>query len=158
MRQDITESSAHDCTLQFNCVEKRQEVGDFLKNTADELKIEPYPRKPCREICQQRAADPADLLGIEDAPEEQTERDIEKAYGKDKQDRIKDIDCDIEPEDDRCYIADDALQDGNRQDRQSIPEDEIKRCRSALSRSFAMSAAVKRVIKERPNTVIPGAR
>ena len=64
MRQDIREASREGGALHFDGVDEGQRVGKLAEPAAHERKIEPRARKSCREIRQQRPADPAHLLVV----------------------------------------------------------------------------------------------
>ena len=53
--------------FQLDPVNKGQKPRDLLESTANQLQIKPDPLKPCGEIGQQRAADAAHLLLIQQA-------------------------------------------------------------------------------------------
>ncbi len=109
----------------FYGVDERKPIGDGLKRAADERNVKPYPRQPRREVGQQRAAQTADLLGIKHTAAQQPQGDIEKRHRQDAEQGEQDIRRQPQAQHRRREIANPALRERHRQQRQHIPADEI---------------------------------
>ena len=113
--------------LDFDSVHEREGGGDFLERAADEGQVEPCAGEPCGEVCEQRAADAADLFYGEQAAAQQAQRDEEQRGGQVQQDGVQDGDRDRQAENDGQQVAHDRLRHGDGDHGQDIAEDKVRR-------------------------------
>ena len=78
MCQDSAKVSCDDLAFHFDCVNEGKRICDFFECTADKIKVEPDAREPSGEVCEQCAADAADLLIIENTAEQKSEGNEQK--------------------------------------------------------------------------------
>ena len=139
--EDIGEIACESSALHLYSVNERKRIGYLLESTAYQLKVEPSTRQPCRKVCQQGSAYSADLLIVQNTAEQQSESDEKDADRYNEKNGKEDIDGNIKPENDSNNIANNALRYSERNDRQSVSEDEIKRCQRRCVKSLKQRAA-----------------
>ena len=113
--------------LHLDGVNKGQGVGDLFEHAAHEVKVKPNTREPSREVGEERAANAAHLLVVENASAKEPERDIEQRNGDEENEREQDVNGNVQAQYDGKEVGRNALGKRDGDERQGVTENEIHR-------------------------------
>lgn len=125
MRKDICEITGKHGSFQLHGVNEGKGIRYCFERAAYELKVKPSARQPSGKIGEQCAAYAADLLIVQNATEQQAERDKKDRDRHDKKDGNENIDRNGKTEQDSHDIANNTLRYGKRNDGKGITEYKI---------------------------------
>ena len=143
MRKNACEISAEDGSFKLNRVNEGQRIGYISESTADELKVKPRAREPSGKVSEKSSAYASDLLIVQNASEEQSERYEEEGYRYNEEDSQENIRGYVKSEDDCNDITNDTLRYRYGDYRKSISEYEIEGRKGRRIKSLQKRGASK---------------